>query len=141
MRVTFDVPDGSEAAEIVAAYARENGIPTAVAAGFLFQGLLEKRPHGLREPGSVAKRVEERKRKEADARKAEADRRKREAEAKQAGSPVGDGADGRQSATGPASATEAKEPQAGKPQAEGAAGSDQAQDEAKRRRFPALAER
>ena len=92
MKVAFEIPDGSEAADVVAAYARENGLPVAATAGLLFQAALEKRANGLRQPGSVAKRVQERKeaetaqadrrRQEAQARKeAEADRKRKEAEA------------------------------------------------------------
>lgn len=60
MKIAFDLVDGSEAADLVKAWADENGMPPGVMAGLLFVAKVEKLPHGLREPGTVAKRVQER---------------------------------------------------------------------------------
>ena len=116
MKLTLEIPDGSEAADLVAAYARENGLAVTATAGLLLQALLEKRQSGLRQPGSVAARVEERKRKEAEARKAEADRRRAEAEAKRQAaeaSPAGGGQ--------PAAGVSSGSPASGGPEAPGQA--------------------
>ena len=78
MKIAFDLVDGSEAADLVKAWADENGMPPGVTAGLLFVAKVEKRPHGLREPGTVAKRVQERQDREA-AEKAAAEEAKRKA--------------------------------------------------------------
>lgn len=76
MKITFDLVDGSETADLVKAWADENGMPQGVTAGLLFVAELEKRPHGLREPGTIAKRMQERQDQEA-AEKATAKKAKR----------------------------------------------------------------
>lgn len=88
MKLEFDVPDDSEAGEIIRAYGAENGCPPSFAASILLQAKLEDRPHGLREPGSLERRKAEIKaRREAEAKEAKARRdeeKRREAEAKAA---------------------------------------------------------
>jgi len=85
MELKFDVPDDSEAGELLRAYGNENGCPPSFAASILLQARLEDRPHGLREPGSLERRKAEVKAKrEAEAKAAKAEKARREAEAKAA---------------------------------------------------------
>ena len=90
----FDVPDDSEAGELIRAYSVENGCPASFTASILLQARLEDRPHGLREPGSLERRKAEikmrreaeakeaRAKREADAKAEKAEKERREAEAK-----------------------------------------------------------
>ena len=85
MKLEFDVPDDSEAGELLRAYGAENGCPESFVASILLQARLEDRPHGLREPGSLERRKREIKaRREAELKEAKAEKARREAEAKAA---------------------------------------------------------
>lgn len=86
MRLEFDVPDDSEAGELIRAYGVENGCPPSFAASILLQATLENRPHGLREPGSLERRkAEVRAKREAEAKaakEAKAEKARQASEAK-----------------------------------------------------------
>ena len=56
MKLRIEYPDGTLVADTLEAYARENGLPASVCAQQLLASKVEKRPHGLREPGATRKR-------------------------------------------------------------------------------------